>query len=76
MTEKAVGMSSGSSKRVAVQTRFDEETFAKGKVLAAVYGESFNSVLVRALRNEICRYEERYGELPQQVDPEDLQEES
>jgi hypothetical protein len=54
-----------------MQTRFDEDTYAKGKVLAAIYGESFNAILVRSLRNEIRRYEERHGELPGQVDPED-----
>ena len=62
---------SNSLRRVAMQTRFDEDTYAKGKVLAAIYGESFNAILVRALRNEIRRYEERHGELPGQVDPED-----
>lgn len=58
-------------KRVALQARFDETLFAKGKVLAAIYDESFNSVLVRALTNEIKRYEAKYGELPQQVEPVD-----
>ena len=58
-------------RRVALQARFDEALFAKGKVLAAIYDESFNSVLVRALTNEIKRYEAKYGELPQQVEPVD-----
>jgi hypothetical protein len=58
------------ARRVALQTRFDEETYSKGKVLAAIYDESFNAVLVRSLKNEIRRYEEKYGELPRQVDPE------
>ncbi|MDR3280157.1 MAG: hypothetical protein LBT23_06570 [Synergistaceae bacterium] len=57
------------ARRVAIQTRFDEDVFAKGKVLAAIYDESFNAVLVRSLKNEILRYEEKYGELPKQVDP-------
>ena len=56
---------------VSTQVRFDENTYAKGKVLAAIYDESFNATLVRALKNEIQRYEDRYGELPSQVDPEE-----
>jgi hypothetical protein len=72
MTEQtALEERQDSAGKVALQARFDEETYAKGKVLAAVYGESFNSVLVRALKNEIKRYEEKYGKLPRQVDPED-----
>ena len=59
------------SSTVATQTRFDEPTYAKGKVLAAIYDESFNATLVRALKNEIQRYEDRYGELPRQIDPEE-----
>jgi hypothetical protein len=59
------------SGRVAIQTRFDEETYAKGKVLSAIYGESFNALLVRSLKNEISRYENRHGELPRQVAPGD-----
>jgi hypothetical protein len=54
---------------VAIQTRFDEETYAKGKVLSAIYGESFNALLVRSLKNEIRRYEDRHGGLPRQVEP-------
>ncbi|MDR3355491.1 MAG: hypothetical protein LBO21_10660 [Synergistaceae bacterium] len=57
------------SGRVAIQTRFDEETYAKGKVLSAIYGESFNALLVRSLQNEIRRYEDRYGDLPPHVEP-------
>ena len=56
---------------VATQTRFDEATYAKGKVLAAIYDESFNATLVRALKNEIKRYEDNHGELPRQIDPEE-----
>ena len=59
-----------SQRRVAIQTRFDEDTYAKGKVLAAIYDESFNATLVRALKNEIQRYEDRYGALPRQIVPE------
>jgi hypothetical protein len=59
------------SRTVATQTRFDEATYAKGKVLAAIYDESFNATLVRALKNEIQRYEDRHGALPRQVVPEE-----
>ena len=59
------------AQRVAMQIRFDEYTYAKGRVLAAIYGESFNSVIIRSLRNEIRRYEDKHGELPRQVDPGD-----
>jgi len=57
--------------RVPTQIRLDEYTYAKGKVLAAIYDESFNAVLIRALRNEIKRYEEKYGEIPRQIYPDD-----
>ena len=60
-----------SSHTVATQTRFNEDIYAKGKVLAAIYDESFNATVVRALKNEIQRYEDRYGALPSQVDPEE-----
>ena len=59
------------SRIVATQTRFDEATYAKGKVLSAIYDESFNATLVRALKNEIKRYEDRHGKLPNQIDPEE-----
>ena len=57
--------------RATMQIRLDEYTYSKGKVLAAVYGESFNALIIRAIRNEIKRYEEKYGELPPQVYPDD-----
>jgi hypothetical protein len=57
------------SGRIAIQTRFDEKTYAKGKILSAIYDESFNALLVRSLKNEIKRYEDRYGDLPNQVEP-------
>ena len=73
MTNKAASPSKKNrpSRTVATQTRFDEATYSKGKVLAAIYDESFNAVLVRALKNEIQRYEDRYGALPRQVVPEE-----
>ena len=64
-------ITSDTAPRVAMQIRFDEYTYAKGKVLAAIYDESFNSVLIRSLRNEIRRYEDKHGELPGQIDPDD-----
>ena len=57
--------------RVPTQIRLDEYSYSKGRVLAAVYGESFNALIIRSLRNEIKRYEEKYGELPQLIDPDD-----
>ena len=57
--------------RIALQIRLDEYSYSKGKVLSAVYGESFNALIIRAIRNEIKRYEEKYGVLPQQVYPDD-----
>ena len=57
--------------RTTMQIRLDEYTYAKGKVLAAVYSESFNALIIRSIRNEIKRYEEKYGELPKQVYPDD-----
>ena len=57
--------------RTAMQIRLDDYTYAKSKVLAAIYDESFNAVLIRALRNEIKRYEDKYGEIPRQIYPDD-----
>ena len=51
------------------QVRIDEETFAKGKILAAIYGESFNHLMVRAIRNEILNYESKNGSLPNPTVP-------
>ena len=52
------------SKIVATQVRLEEDLFVRGKILAAIYDESFNSLLVRTLDNEIQRYEEEHGDLP------------
>ncbi|MBR2207782.1 MAG: hypothetical protein IJ859_03140 [Synergistaceae bacterium] len=49
------------------QVRIDEETFAKGKILAAIYGESFNHLMVEAIKNEIQKYEVENGPLPKPV---------
>ena len=48
----------------STQVRIDEELFSKGKILAAIYDESFNSLLVKALEKEIQSYEREHGELP------------
>lgn len=57
------------SKSVFTQVRIDEDTFLKGKILAAVYDESFNSLLVRAVRSEIRTYEAEHGPLPEPARP-------
>ena len=49
------------------QVRIDEDTFAKGKILAAIYGESFNQLMVEAIKNEIQKYEAENGPLPKPV---------
>ena len=50
--------------QVFTQVRIDEPTFLKGKILAAIYDESFNRLMIRAIRNEIRNYEEVNGPLP------------
>ena len=57
------------AKPIFTQVRIDEETFLKGKILAAVYDESFNSLMVRAVRNEIRAYEAEHGPLPDPTKP-------
>lgn len=58
------------NKPIFTQVRIDEETFLKGKILAAIYDESFNSLMVRAVRNEIRAYEAEHGPLPKPTRPE------
>ena len=53
------------------QVRIDDETFLKGKILAAIYDESFNHLMVRAIRNEIRNYEASNGPLPKPAVPND-----
>jgi hypothetical protein len=48
----------------STQVRIDEDLFSKGQILAAIYDESFNSLLVKALAKEIQSYESEHGELP------------
>ncbi len=61
MRSKASGPISDGVKLAYIQARIDEATFSKGKILTAVYGESFNSLMVRAMRNEIRAYETEHG---------------
>ena len=61
---------SGKDSQVFTQVRIDETTFRKGKILAAIYDESFNQFMIQAIRNEIHRYEEANGLLPK-PDPRD-----
>ena len=58
-------------KTLFTQVRIDEETFLKGKILAAIMDLSFNSLMVRAIRNEIKKYESEYGELPKPLKAEE-----
>ena len=58
------GRSEGKADPVFTQVRIDEQTFLKGKILAAVYDISFNRLMVDAIRHEIELYEEANGPLP------------
>lgn len=60
-------------KQSFTQVRIDDETFIKGKILAAVYDESFNHLMVRAIRNEIRNYENLNGPLPKPVNPNEIE---
>ena len=60
---------SAKSRQSYTQVRIDDETFIKDKILAAIYDESFNHLMVRAIRNEIKSYEEINGPLPEPVTP-------
>ena len=51
------------------QVRIDDDTFLKGKILAAIYDESFNHLMVRAIRKEIKHYEDVNGPLPKPATP-------
>ena len=62
-----MGIRARKNKPVFTQMRLDEETFLKGKILAAVYDESFNSLMVRAA---IRAYEAEHGPLPEPARPE------
>jgi len=58
------GRSEGNENPVFTQVRIDESTFLRGKVLAAIYNESFNQLMVEAIRHEIQKYEDEHGSLP------------
>lgn len=53
------------SNTIATQLRIDGQLFAKAKILAAVYDESFNAFASRLIRQEIERYEAAHGALPE-----------
>ncbi len=61
---KRAEISKEKSTQVFTQVRIDEQTFLKGKILAAVYDISFNRLMVDAIRHEIELYEEANGPLP------------
>lgn len=63
--------SADKTSQIYTQVRIDEATFLKGKILAAVYDESFNHLMVRAIRNEIKNYEALNGSLPEPATPEE-----
>ena len=46
------------------QVRFPEETYAKARVLAAIYDTSFNQFLVDILDEKIRQWESDHGVLP------------
>jgi predicted HicB family RNase H-like nuclease len=52
------------SKIVSTQLRLDETLFAKSKILAAVYDESFNAFAARTIQEAVKIYEAKHGELP------------
>jgi NRPS condensation-like uncharacterized protein len=52
---------------VFTQLRIDEDSFLKSKILASVYGLSFNAFVLRAIKNEIQNYEAEHGELPKPI---------
>ncbi len=58
------------SEQVFTQVRIDEQTFRRGKILAAIYDISFNQLMVEAIRHEIRSYEETNGSLPKPATPE------
>jgi hypothetical protein len=52
---------------IFTQVRLDEDTFLKGKILASIYDLSFNSFVIRAIKNELKNYEAEHGVLPKPV---------
>ena len=62
--------STAKTNQTYTQVRIDDDTFLKGKILAAIYDESFNHLMVRAIRKEIRHYETHNGPLPKPATPE------
>lgn len=52
------------SQLVRTQVRFPEDTYAKSRVLAAIYDKSFNQFLVDVLNEKINHWESQNGTLP------------
>ena len=52
---------------IFTQLRISEDTFLKSKILASVYGLSFNAFVLLAIKNEIQNYETEHGELPKPI---------
>ncbi len=63
--------STAKTNQTYTQVRIDDDTFLKGKILAAIYDESFNHLMVRAIRKEIRHYEAQNGPLPKPAIPEE-----
>lgn len=57
---------------IYTQVRIDDKTFLKGKILAAVYDESFNHLMVRAVRNEIRTYKASNEPSPEPIVPKEI----
>lgn len=63
--EDKIKMQNENNNPIYTQVRIDERTFYRAKILAAVYNESFNKFMLRAIRNELDKYESEYGKLPE-----------
>lgn len=50
---------------IATQLRIDADLFAKAKILAAIYDQSFNSFASSLLTSAIEHYEAEHGALPE-----------
>lgn len=54
------------------QLRIESALFSKAKILAAVYGDSFNSFVTRLIQNSISQYEKEHSELPKPLPADEL----
>lgn len=70
-TKRTRKNSTSKANQTYTQVRIDNDTFLKGKILAAIYDESFNHLMVRAIRKEIRHYEAQNGPLPKPATPEE-----